>query len=58
MKLTATLATIAAAAFSLYNATPAGADDTATLTHIAIQDSVDGTPVDWLEHVTDEQFRQ
>jgi quercetin dioxygenase-like cupin family protein len=27
-----------------------GANDT--------QDSVDGTPVDWLEHVTDEQYLQ
>ena len=26
------------------------------MTHIAIQDSVDGRPVDWLEHVTDEQY--
>ncbi len=34
-----------------------GANDTTTMTHIAIQDSVDGTPVDWLEHVTDEQYR-
>jgi quercetin dioxygenase-like cupin family protein len=34
-----------------------GATDTTTMTHIAIQDSVDGRPVDWLEHVTDEQYR-
>jgi quercetin dioxygenase-like cupin family protein len=33
-----------------------GATDTTTMTHIAIQDSVDGRPVDWLEHVTDEQY--
>ena len=26
------------------------------MTHIAIQDSVDGNPVDWCEHVTDEQY--
>jgi hypothetical protein len=32
-----------------------GATDTTTMTHIAIQDSVDGSPVDWLEHVTDDQ---
>jgi quercetin dioxygenase-like cupin family protein len=34
-----------------------GATETATMTHIAIQDSVDGRPVHWLEHVTDEQYR-
>jgi quercetin dioxygenase-like cupin family protein len=33
-----------------------GATDTTTMTHIAIQDSVDGRPVDWLEHATDEQY--
>ncbi len=33
-----------------------GATDTGTMTHIAIQDSVDGKPVDWLEHVTDDQY--
>lgn len=33
-----------------------GATDASTMTHIAIQDSVDGRPVDWLEHVTDEQY--
>jgi hypothetical protein len=27
------------------------------LTHIAVQATVDGRPVDWLEHVTDEQYR-
>jgi quercetin dioxygenase-like cupin family protein len=34
-----------------------GATEATTMTHIAIQDSVDGRPVDWLEHVTDEQYR-
>jgi quercetin dioxygenase-like cupin family protein len=34
-----------------------GATEATTMTHIAVQDSVDGTPVDWLEHVTDEQYR-
>jgi len=34
-----------------------GATDTTTMRHIAIQDSVDGKPVDWLEHVTDEQYQ-
>jgi quercetin dioxygenase-like cupin family protein len=35
-----------------------GATDSSAMTHIAIQDSVDGRPVDWLEHVTDEQYLQ
>jgi quercetin dioxygenase-like cupin family protein len=34
-----------------------GATDATAMTHIAIQDSVDGKPVDWLEHVTDEQYQ-
>jgi quercetin dioxygenase-like cupin family protein len=33
-----------------------GATDTTTMTHIAIQDTVDGRPVDWLEHVSDDQY--
>ncbi|MFG1931130.1 cupin domain-containing protein [Mycobacterium sp. NPDC048908] len=33
-----------------------GATDSNTMSHIAIQDSVDGKPVDWLEHVTDDQY--
>ncbi|WEX78602.1 cupin domain-containing protein [Sinorhizobium numidicum] len=32
------------------------AADTA-MTHIAIQEALDGKAVDWLEHVTDEQYR-
>jgi hypothetical protein len=28
------------------------------MTHIAIQGLVDRTPVDWMEHVTDEQYLQ
>src|SRR5215218_3752037 len=33
--------------------------DTATtaMTHIAIQEKLDGSPVDWMEHVSDEQYR-
>jgi hypothetical protein len=27
------------------------------MAHIAIQESQNGTPVTWLEHVTDEQYR-
>lgn len=33
-----------------------GAAPTTAMTHIAIQEAVDGTSVDWLEHVTDEQY--
>lgn len=33
-----------------------GASPTTALTHIAIQESLDGKAVDWLEHVTDEQY--
>ena len=34
-----------------------GATSTTGMTHIAIQESLDGKSVDWLEHVTDEQSR-
>ena len=34
-----------------------GASPTTAMTHIAIQESLDGKAVDWLEHVTDEQYR-
>ena len=33
-----------------------GATDTTAMTHIAIQASVDGTPVNWLEHVSDTDY--
>ncbi|OFB35874.1 cupin [Mycolicibacterium sp. (ex Dasyatis americana)] len=33
-----------------------GATAETAMTHIAIQDSVDGTNVQWLEHVTDDQY--
>jgi quercetin dioxygenase-like cupin family protein len=33
-----------------------GATADAEMSHIAIQATVDGRPVDWLEHVTDEQY--
>jgi hypothetical protein len=26
------------------------------MTHIAVQEQLDGKPVDWLEHATDEQY--
>jgi quercetin dioxygenase-like cupin family protein len=34
-----------------------GATPTTTLTHIAIQEKLDGQAVEWLEHVSDEQYR-
>lgn len=33
-----------------------GASATTAMTHIAVQEALDGKPVDWLEHVTDEQY--
>lgn len=34
-----------------------GATATAAMTHIAIQEQLDGKAVDWMEKVTDEQYR-
>ncbi|WP_114943392.1 (R)-mandelonitrile lyase [Microvirga calopogonii] len=34
-----------------------GASPTTAMSHIAIQEKLNGSPVDWLEHVTDEQYR-
>ena len=34
-----------------------GATPTTTMTHIAIQETLDSRAVDWLEKVTDEQYR-
>jgi quercetin dioxygenase-like cupin family protein len=34
-----------------------GATPTTAMTHIAIQEALNGKPVDWMEHVTDEQYR-
>ena len=34
-----------------------GAAPTTAMTHIAIQERLDGNTVDWLEHVTDEQYQ-
>ena len=34
-----------------------GATPMTAMTHIAIQEALDGKRVDWLEHVTDEQYR-
>ncbi|HYG26166.1 MAG TPA: cupin domain-containing protein, partial [Caulobacteraceae bacterium] len=33
-----------------------GATPHEAMTHIAIQESQNGSPVTWLEHVTDEQY--
>lgn len=33
-----------------------GATPTTSLTHLAIQEALDGKMVDWMEHVTDEQY--
>lgn len=33
-----------------------GASPTNAMTHIAIQEALDGKVVDWMEHVTDEQY--
>ncbi len=35
-----------------------GASPTTAITHIAIQEQLDGKVVDWLEHVSDEQYRK
>jgi quercetin dioxygenase-like cupin family protein len=34
-----------------------GATPNTAMTHIAIAESLNGTPVDWLEHVSDDQYR-
>jgi quercetin dioxygenase-like cupin family protein len=35
-----------------------GASPTTVLTHIAIQETLDGKAVDWMEQVTDEEYRR
>ncbi|WP_216326453.1 (R)-mandelonitrile lyase [Deinococcus aestuarii] len=34
-----------------------GASPTTAMTHLAVQEALNGKAVDWLEHVTDEQYR-
>ncbi len=34
-----------------------GAAPTTAMTHIAIQEALDGKAVEWMEHVSDEQYR-
>ena len=35
-----------------------GATATTAMTHIAVQEKLNGKPVDWMEKVTDEQYRK
>src|ERR671928_221404 len=35
-----------------------GATPTTAMTHIAIQEKLDGSPVEWMEHVGDDQYRK
>jgi quercetin dioxygenase-like cupin family protein len=35
-----------------------GATPTTAMSHIAIQEALDGKAVEWLEHVSDEQYRR
>jgi quercetin dioxygenase-like cupin family protein len=35
-----------------------GATPTTAMSHIAIQEKLNGSPVTWMEHVTDEQYRR
>jgi quercetin dioxygenase-like cupin family protein len=35
-----------------------GASATIAMTHVAIQEKLNGSPVDWMEKVTDEQYRK
>ncbi len=35
-----------------------GATATTAMSHIAIQEKLNGSPVDWMEQVTDEQYRK
>lgn len=35
-----------------------GATPTTAMSHIAVQEKLNGSPVTWMEHVTDEQYRR
>jgi quercetin dioxygenase-like cupin family protein len=35
-----------------------GATTTTAMSHIAIQEKMNGSPVDWMEHVSDEQYNK
>src|SRR5450755_2224608 len=34
-----------------------GATDTTAMSHIAVQEKLNGSPVTWMEHVSDEQYK-
>nr|WP_245447108.1 hypothetical protein [Mucilaginibacter celer] len=34
-----------------------GATDTTAMSHIAIQEKLNGSPVDWMEQVSEEEYR-
>ena len=34
-----------------------GATDRTAVTHVAVQEKLNGSPVEWMEHVSDEQYR-
>ena len=36
----------------------AGATPTTAMSHVAVQEKLNGSPVDWMEKVTDEQYRK
>ena len=35
-----------------------GATTTTAMSHIAVQEKLNGSPVEWMEHVTDEEYNQ
>jgi quercetin dioxygenase-like cupin family protein len=35
-----------------------GAAPTTTMSHIAIQEKLNGSPVTWMEHVSDDEYRK
>jgi hypothetical protein len=35
-----------------------GASPTTAMSHIAVQEKLNGSPVDWMEHVTDQQYQR
>jgi quercetin dioxygenase-like cupin family protein len=35
-----------------------GATPTTAMTHITVQEALNGKPVEWMEHVSDEQYRK
>lgn len=35
-----------------------GASPTTAMSHIAVQEKLNGSPVDWMEHVSDHQYQR